>query len=275
MAGIEGYYCYIVPCYVACVSLLEPRVTLTAMETSVWTVFLYASLTAVATGIGALPFFVFHNVSKRTLGLANAAAAGLMLSASFQLIYEGLNYSALRTVMGMLIGLVAIVISRKLIAQRGEPDIAELQSANAVKALLIIGVMTAHSFAEGVGVGVAFGGGNDFGVFITAAIALHNVPEGLAISLVLVPRGSPVWKAAMWSVISSVPQPLMAVPAFLFVQVFEPFLPVGLGLAAGAMIWMAASELFPDALENAPANSAAITTTLAVAAMTLFQVWLG
>lgn len=255
--------------------VLEPCVTLTVMETSVWMVLLYASITAVATGIGALPFFVFHNVSSRTLGLANAAAAGLMLSASFQLIYEGLNYSPPRTVIGMLIGLVSIVISRKLISQRGEPDIAELQNANAVKALLIIGVMTAHSFAEGVGVGVAFGGGNDFGVFITAAIALHNVPEGLAIALVLVPRGSPVWKAAMWSIFSSLPQPLMAVPAYLFVRVFEPFLPVGLGLAAGAMIWMAASELFPDSLENTSANSAAIATTLAVAAMTLFQVWLG
>jgi zinc transporter ZupT len=47
-----------------------------------------------------------------------------------------------------------------------------------------------------VGVGVSFGGGEELGVFITAAIAVHNIPEGLAISLVLVPRGTPVWTAA-------------------------------------------------------------------------------
>ena len=44
--------------------------------------------------------------------------------------------------------------------------------------------MTAHSFAEGVGVGVYFGGSGELATFITAAIAIHNIPEGLAISLV-------------------------------------------------------------------------------------------
>ena len=63
--------------------------------------------------------------------------------------------------------------------------------------MLLISVMTAHSFAEGVGVGVSFGGSGELATFITAAIAVHNIPEGLAISLVLVPRGVPVWQAAL------------------------------------------------------------------------------
>jgi zinc transporter ZupT len=121
--------------------------------------------------------------------------------------------------------------------------------------------MTAHSFAEGVGVGVSFGGREALGAFVTIAIAFHNVPEGLAISLVLVPRGTPVWKAAGWSVFTSLPQPLMAVPAFLFVTVFQPVLPFGLGFAAGAMIWMVLAELLPDAIEKARADQVAITAT--------------
>ena len=55
--------------------------------------------------------------------------------------------------------------------------------------------MTAHSAAEGVGVGAAFGGGDTLGIAITLAIAIHNIPEGLAISLVMVPRGSSVRSA--------------------------------------------------------------------------------
>lgn len=132
--------------------------------------------------------------------------------------------------------------------------------------------MTLHSFAEGVGVGVSFGGEEGFGIFISAAIAIHNIPEGLAISLVLVPKGVSSWKSAGWSVVSSLPQPLIAVPAFLFVSAFKPFLPVGLGLAAGAMIWMVFSDLLPDALENANKQDVATIGVVSVALMMLFQV---
>ena len=67
----------------------------------------------------------------------------------------------------------------------------------------------------------------------------------------------------------------MAVPAFLLVEAFRLFLPFGLGVAAGAMIWRVFAELLPDALEEAPSGEVAIATTLAVTAMTAFQVWIG
>jgi zinc transporter, ZIP family len=64
----------------------------------------------------------------------------------------------------------------------------------------------------------------------------------------------------------------MAVPAFLFVELFRPLLPYGLGFAAGAMIWMVFSELVPDALEEASSNLVAVVVTLSVVAMVAFQV---
>jgi zinc transporter, ZIP family len=149
--------------------------------------------------------------------------------------------------------------------------VGALRGADALKAIMIVGIMTLHSFAEGIGVGVSFGGGETLGSFITAAIAIHNIPEGLAISLVLVPRGASVAQAGLWSIVSSLPQPLMAVPAFLFVTTFEPFLPVGLGLAAGAMIWMTLAELLPDALKETPSGTVAAATSLSIAAMVAFQ----
>lgn len=238
---------------------------------SVWIVVLAAGVTAVATGIGALPFLVFRRVSGWWLGVFNAVAGGLMLAASHSLIVEGSNIGTARTLGGILIGLFLILVANHFIEGQGEHHVAELVGADARKALLILGVMTAHSFAEGVGVGVSFGGGNELGIFITAAIAVHNIPEGLAISLVLIPKGTPIWKAAGWSIFTSLPQPLMALPAFLFVLVFEPFLPVGLGLAAGAMIWMVFAELIPDALENASGAAVGTATTLAFAALFAFQ----
>jgi len=236
-----------------------------------WQVFLYALGTALATGLGALPFLFFKDVSKYTLAIANAVAAGLMMTASFQLVHEGLEHSIWKAVLGVILGLLLILLGERFLSGREEVSIGQLEGAGAVKALMMIGVMTLHSFAEGIGVGVSYGDGFAFGLFITLAIAFHNIPEGIAISAVLVPQGVPVWRAALWSIFSSLPQPLVAVPAFLFVSVFQPILPLGLGLAAGAMIWMAISEILPEALEDAPSSHVATAFTLAVAAMTIFQ----
>ena len=245
------------------------------MDSQVFAVFLYASITAVATGLGALPFAFVRNFPRNWLGIGNAVAAGLMLAASFGLIYEGVDYSLTRTMIGVVIGLFFILWSHRFLERYEDVSLGNLDGLDARKALLIVGVMTLHSFAEGVGVGVSFGGGIAFGLFVTIAIAVHNIPEGLAISLVLVPRGVPWWKAGLWSIFSSLPQPLMAVPAFLFVEWFKPVLPAGLGFAAGAMIWMAFSELIPDALEDVDSGVVATSIVLASAAMVAFQVLLG
>lgn len=243
------------------------------LTSSVGQVFLLALLTALATGLGALPFLFAKHPARKWMGTSNALAAGLMLAASFGLVYEGVARGLGRTILGVLLGLGFIVLTRRLLQkEEAHLSFAEMESMDARKALLIVGVMTLHSFTEGVGVGVSFGGGEAFGLFISLAIAVHNIPEGLAISLVLVPRGVSVGRAALWSIFSSLPQPLMAVPAFLFVGIFTPLLPVGLGFAGGAMIWMVFSELVPDALEEASSDLVAVVVTLSVAAMVAFQV---
>jgi zinc transporter ZupT len=238
-----------------------------------WTVFLAATVTALATGLGALPFVFVPNMGRSWLGLANSLAAGFMLGASAALFWEGGRIGVVRAVGGALLGVVFIELTRRLLGHQEEDlHLGRLRGADARKALLIVGVMTVHSFTEGVGVGVSFGGGEALGVFITAAIAVHNIPEGLAISLVLVPRGVAAWRAAGWSIFSSLPQPLMAVPAFLLVEWFEPILPIGLGFAGGAMVWMVAKELVPEAREDLSARMVAGVIVLSGIAMVVFQV---
>lgn len=241
------------------------------MEPNVLNVAIAGLVTALATGLGALPLLIKRQIGGRMLGVANGIAAGLMLAASFSLMTEGSDIGVARTVLGMILGLGAIALGQRLLKDHEEFHVGNLRGADARRALLIVGVMTLHSFAEGIGVGVAFGGEGRLGLFITLAIAVHNIPEGLAISLVMVPRGTHVGSAAGWSIVSSLPQPLLAVPAFLFVTLFQPVLPVGLGLAAGAMIWMVLAELLPEANETAGPQLTALTTTLALALMMAFQ----
>jgi len=234
------------------------------------TVFAAALATALATGLGAAPFFAARSVSRRWLGISNAAAAGFMLAASAVLAWEGVGGGAIRVLLGAALGAAFIAAVQRLLAER-ELHVGALAGADALKAITIVAVMTAHSLTEGVGVGVSFGDGADLGVFVTAAIAIHNVPEGLAICLVLVPRGTRPLAAGWWSVFSSLPQPLLAVPAFAFVETFRPVLPVGLGFAAGAMAWLTLSQLVPDARANATPRGVAAAFAVSFVAMMVLQ----
>ncbi|MFN1835441.1 ZIP family metal transporter [Balneola sp. MJW-20] len=238
-------------------------------------VFLYALLTAVATGLGAVPFFFIKNISPSFLGKSHAAAAGLMLAASFNLIMEGYDINQWMTVYGMLSGMILILLADKGLNRINDVDVKDLVGGGRKEMLLFLGIMTLHSFAEGVSVGVSFSSTIEFGIFIAIAIAVHNIPEGLAISLVMVPQGTSPLKAVWWSIFSSLPQPLMAIPAFLFVEVFREYLPFGLGLAAGAMIWMVFSELIPEALEKCEPKKIGFWVTAAILAMSAFQILLG
>jgi zinc transporter ZupT len=104
---------------------------------------------------------------------------------------------------------------------------------------------------------------------ITVAIAVHNVPEGLAITAVLRPQGVSLLACAGWSVFSSLPQPLMAVPAYWFVERFASALPYGLGFAAGAMIFMVLVELLPASYHQTGRTSIAVVVSVAAGIVAL------
>jgi ZIP family zinc transporter len=237
-------------------------------------VFLAALATALATGLGALPFAIGRRSARGWLGPANAIASGVMLGASTSLLSEGATRSEMRTVLGVVAGALLVAVAHRAATGSRELTLGALSGADARRALLVVGVMTVHSIAEGVGVGAAFGGGDGFGLLIAVAIAVHNIPEGLAISLVLVPRGTRVLTAAGWSVFSSLPQPVLAVPAFAFVETSRSLLPLGLGFAAGAMIWLVLRELLPEALEQTSRRVVATAVATAFAVMLAFQMLL-
>ncbi len=234
-------------------------------------VFWLAMLTAVATGLGALPFVFVKYLPRRLLGISNAIAAGLMLAASIALVYEAIPFGTALLILGFASGVLFIWISHRWVERFKDLRLGGLRGLNARKAILLLVVMTLHSFTEGIGVGVSFGDGMALGWVITIAIAIHNIPEGLAISLVLIPRGMSTGQAALWCIFSSIPQPFMAVPAFLFVETFTRYLPAGLGFAAGAMTWMVFSELLPEARENTTNVDVLLAALISIAVMLAFQ----
>mmetsp|Transcript_5920 Transcript_5920/g.13014 ORF Transcript_5920/g.13014 Transcript_5920/m.13014 type:complete len:363 (+) Transcript_5920:193-1281(+) len=247
------------------------------------TVFYYGWISAISTGFGVLPLCFVREMKEYWVGVSNAIAAGMMIAASYSLFLEGCTFhdndddsslsAPVRTAIGCLLGLLFILGTKTFLDRHEDVKLGSLSGADTRKILLIVFVMTLHSFSEGVGIGVSFGGehGPGLGVFISASLAVHNVPEGLAVAIVLLPRKVSKATAAVWCVVTSLPQPLMAVPAFMFVHAFLPLLPVGLGFAGGAMMWVAFMELLLEAYEDTDLATTGVTSTIALAVMISIQ----
>lgn len=233
-------------------------------------VFAYGMITAVATALGALPFVFVREISPRVVAASNAIASGLMLGACFGLVAEGAELGTWQTGVGGLLGVAFILITQRLLAH-SDAGFGQVRGAGARKMILIVVVMTVHSIAEGVAIGASFAGGVTLATVITVAIAVHNVPEGLAITAVLRPQGVSLVSCAWWSFFSSLPQPLVAVPAFFFVDTFAPALPYGIGFAAGAMVYMVLVELLPEAYEEGHRGTVGLLVSLSLIAMVAFQ----
>ncbi len=227
-------------------------------------VFVAGFITALATGLGAIPFFFMEEISDRGNVVLWGISSGIMVSASiFGLIDEGLAEGGpIEIAGGMGLGILLVVIAHDLLMD-ADIDPRQYEEADFKKLLLILGILTVHSFPEGVAIGVSFadlnlGTGTTFlgftipflAIFMTIAISIHNIPEGTAISIPLRAMGVSNIRMVWWAIFSSLPQPIGAVIAFTFVRLAREFLPIGFGFAAGAMIYLVVSEFIPEALDS-------------------------
>lgn len=255
--------------YAIFIVLLKSHHTNVDVELVFWS----AWITMATTGLGVLPFFFIKNVSPRWVAAMNAIAAGMMLSASVGLVEEGVMdpdpSSSFRVVYGLGFGILFIFLTKILLSTQ-EVNFLELSGMDAKRVCLIMTVMTLHSLSEGVGIGVSYHS-RVLGSFISFTMAVHNIPEGVAIAIVLIPRGVSKRMCILYCFLSSFPQPLMAVPSFLFVDAFAPLFSVGLGFASGAMGFVAVFELLQEALETLPWLLALAITALSSMVMVFLQ----
>lgn len=227
----------------------------------------FASILAgLATGFGALPALLFKNVSNKALYLMLGGAAGVMLAATaFSLIVPGIEagnelwpgFGVYVVAAGVLIGAVFLVLAdswlpyERFLAGSGEA----FDSLR--KIWLFIAAIVLHNLPEGMAVGVSFGSGDwHNGTAVAIAIGLQNIPEGLAVAMPLVALGYRRQQAVLIATLTGLIEPVGAVLGVTAVTMFMPLLPIGMALAAGAMLFVISDDIIPETQSQGKARYA-------------------
>lgn len=113
-----------------------------------------------------------------------------------------------------------------------------------------------------------------FGVYVAVAIGIHNIPEGLAVALPMRAAGASIHRCFWFAFLTSLPQPLAAIPASLLAWLFKPLMLPLLGFAAGAMMYLIVAELIPDGLRSTSRSRLAWAFMIGFSLMALIQVGL-
>jgi len=218
------------------------------------------------TMLGASIVFFFKKINRKVLDGMLGFASGVMIAASFfSLLAPAVDMadSAGQTawfvvVAGFGFGCAFLFAADKLLPHMHITSSGEQKegiSTSWKKSVLLVSAITIHNIPEGLAVGVAFGAvaANFSGASLAGAIALaigigiQNFPEGAAVSIPLRREGMSRGKSFFWGQLSGMVEPVAGVLGALAVIIFQPILPYALAFAAGAMIYVVAEELIPDA----------------------------
>lgn len=241
-------------------------------------------IASIACGLGVLPLAIKGINPEKHKGIAYSVAGGLMFAASvYNLILPGLTMSslsisletALPVIGGIMLGALFLWQTDRYLSPERLEQRNWKKYGNKAQLLIFI-AMSVHSIPEGVAVGVGYSSetvyDNDLGNYIALAIALHNIPEGLAVGVPLRATGATIAKCFLAAFLTSLPQPIAAVPAAYVSWLFQPLMPILMGFAAGAMIFLVILELVPDALSTTSSTKVAWSFTIGFCAMILVQV---
>ncbi|MGE7959724.1 ZIP family metal transporter [Pseudomonas sp. NPDC089530] len=221
------------------------------------------AICALGTALGAVPVLVIRKMPVALSDTLLGFGAGVMLAATaFSLIVPGiaaaenLGLSAWASSgvvsFGIMLGAFALfLVDRKVSAGNPEALVGTLEHPVIPPRIwLFVFAIIAHNIPEGMAVGVSAGGGMPEADSLAMGIALQDVPEGLVIALVLAGAGMSRGKAFLIGAASGLVEPVFALLCAWLVSLAEMLLPLGLALAAGAMLLVVTHEVIPESRRN-------------------------
>ncbi|VVQ18723.1 Zinc transporter ZupT [Pseudomonas fluorescens] len=221
------------------------------------------AICALGTALGAVPVLVIRRMPQMLSDTLLGFGAGVMLAATaFSLIVPGISAaeglglspwaSSGLVSFGILLGAAGLfMVDRKVSGASPEMLVGSLERPVIPPRIwLFVFAIIAHNIPEGMAVGVSAGGGMPDADSLAMGIALQDVPEGLVIALVLAGAGMSRIKAFLIGAASGLVEPVFALLCAWLVSLAELLLPLGLALAAGAMLLVVTHEIIPESRRN-------------------------
>lgn len=259
-----------------------------------WESVLVSSFAGLATGVGALLVILFGRPSRRFLSVMLGLAGGLMLAISvFDLLPEASDLgNHTTTVLGFVLGagLMALLdvvlphLHKDLRTPEGSAasslgcvveqpacsagdghgkgrrrrgahcdrhssfEIGQLRNMLHCGLFLAIGIAL-HNLPEGLAIGAGYSNSAALGATIALSLALHNIPEGMVTAAPLLLSGMNKWRVLGIATAAGLVTPVGTFIGAALISISPEFISVAMALAAGAMIYIVSDELIPQSHE--------------------------
>ena len=214
-----------------------------------------------ATVIGALIGFAFKNISHKFSDIILSFAAGVMLAAAvLGLIIPsvesgekyGMPVALLITITGIFVGALCLTLIDKLVPHLhalAGVESEKHKNEGLSKVLLFVMAIAIHNLPEGIAAGVGFGSGEDGRIqalIIAAGIALQNIPEGMVIIAPMLAAGVSKKRTLLIASLTGLVEVIGTLIGYLAVKISVVILPFALAFAGGTMLYVISDEMIPE-----------------------------
>ena len=245
----------------------------------------------IGTTLGAsLVFLLKKKLNNKIQKVLLGFASGVMIAASiWSLIMPAIDMSSdmrmpwIPAAVGFLLGIAFLLLLDTIIPHLhlNSDEVEGISGKKKLKkSTMLVFAVTLHNIPEGMAVGVVLAGAYYRNLPLTMSgalalsigIAIQNFPEGAIISMPLIGEGYSKPKSFLLGVLSGIVEPIAALITILLIGFIEPILPYLLAFAAGAMIYVVVEELIPEAQEGKHSNLATIALAIGFVVMMILDI---
>lgn len=245
------------------------------------------AMAAAATALGTIPVLLSQRISERTGDLMLGFGAGVMLAASaFSLVMPALEaaggqgygpWPASAIVgAGILLGAAFLLLAGRCVPEPPTNARSLLATPALRRAWLFVFAIALHNVPEGLAIGVAFAAGDlTQARALATGISLQDIPEGLVVALALRTAGHGRISSVLFGMGSGLVEPVAAVVGVMAVSASTLLLPWGLAFAAGAMLFAISHDVIPGATGKGNHGPATVALIVGFVVMMMLDTALG